>query len=379
MIVKPPYPTLLGIALAAAACSKADLPMQELLLDAALLEVGRIDVDYDPGGVYAWARDGKAFALHIASVRPLTWMPETDARLELDSVPHLGSICGIGAGLTRTGILCLHGVATDALELSELDPSDGSVRRILGRLPRDDSSVQLAPNASGNRILVSSPGDFMSWSPARLIECGAQFRVRTLALDGLDLLSDPTWLPHGGGLAFAGEELVTCGTGLEEESLSGGIGLLDDDGISKHFIYTWRNDAEPWNWRAKTYSNQRLIAFPDEMSVSPDGEFIVYLAFQNKLQRIGLLRTKSLTHARGHDVKRMHDILHLSNELLLVSPQGERAMLEIWDAKTFALHKQTRIPAGRQLLLNHDRTRLAVIDDKQIRAYRCVRSIDGSN
>jgi hypothetical protein len=375
MIVKPPIRVILGIALAVAACSKADLPMQDLLQDAKLVEVGRIDADYAWDGVYAWARDGKSFVLSTLATRPFVWLPEPGTKLELSGVPELGSICGIGAGIGRTGILCMHGVDTETVALAEINPIDGSVLRTLGHLPRDRRGLHLVANETGDRIFGYSPGDPIHWDLPLMISCDKEFQIQPIDTDRIMFLNSMRWLPNGRTMACIGSD-KNCGTGLEEGGGMGGISLLSDDGSPERLI---RSGAGGFGWKSGPESNQSLVAFPQEMSVSPDGKSIVYLAFKNKLQRLGLLRTTDLKHTRGHDVKPMHDILHLSNDVLLVSPKGERAMLEIWDAKTFVLRKQTRIPAGRKLLLNHDRTRLAVIDDKQIRAYRCVWTIYGAN
>jgi len=373
--MKLPQRISLITVLLAPACAKADLPMPELLLDAKLVEIGRIDADFQWDGATAWARDGKSFVLGNSATPPFVWQPESGATLELNSAPELGSICGIGAGIGRSTILCMHGVDTETMALAEVNPSDGSVVRTLGHLPRQHGGMQLVANQSGDRIFTYSPGDPIHWELPLLISIGQELKAKQIDTGGIMFLNSMQWQPNNRSMMCIGSD-ENCGTGMEEGGGMGEIRLVSDDGSPERFI---RSGSGGFGWNSGPESNQALVAFPQQMSVSPDGESIVYLAFTNGLQRVGLLRTDGMTHARGHDVERIHDIIHLSNDLLLISPEGEGAMLEIWDAKTFSRRKQTNIPAGLQLLLNQDRTRIAVLDEKQIRAYRCVRSIDAVN
>lgn len=376
MHVQPPLRVILGGALALGACSKADLPLQDILHDAELVEVGSFDLDFDEYGIYAWSRDGKSLAVRTDSVRPVIWQPEAQTKLELHSLKSLGSVYGVGTGIEASSMLCLHAIDTETIELAEIQPSDGSIVRRLGTLPRNIHAAELVPSPTGEQVIAYSP-DW--WDEPVLIRNETAPDAPRIDLEELGVMHDMQWLADGASFACAGMRVDTCGFGGSETELPGGIGIVRGNGESAGFIYSWNRNPNHWNWRVEGLEYERLVSFPQKISVSPNGESIVYLAFTNGLQRLGKLRVPELSHARGHDIERVHDIVHLSDDVLLVSPKAKGACLEIWDAQTFEHRKDTRIPAGLELKVNHDRTRLAVIGKDQIRAYRCAWSIDGAN
>lgn len=307
--------------------------------------------------------DGSALALSSSDSAPIqVWRPTQG------SVSELPDVLAIAPGPNADRFYCLkesHEVGYGLHEYSASSESWMPVRSEIESLAWADR-LEMSP--SDRRFLSYAQGrpTLHPFAVSHAVH-DANFQVLE-PLPEFDFLAALRWVDEDHFLVFGSP--AECGNRPVDYDQNASIHLIASNGESIRRISNRQFDPLLEEEQRKLVSNHLLVAFPQRLSIAPDGKSLVYSASLNDMGRLGRLSIPELKHTHGRNDIDVADMLHLSPDLLLISPVGPDAQLELWDATTLKRIRVLAIPAGEAIAVSDDQSTLVVAGTKRIRAYR---------
>ena len=315
----------------------------------------------------ALSPDGSALA--IATSRPAStrvWRPASD------EISELPVSLAIAPGPSADRFYCLKWTSDGGYGLHEYSAASKSWRLIRKGIESRTQLDRLEMSPSHRRFLSYplGPPTLHPFAVAQAVH-GASHQVLE-PLPDFDFLAAMRWVDEDHFLVLGSP--AQCGNRPVDFDQDASIHLVASNGESLRRISNRQFDPLLDEEQRKLVSNHLLVAFPQRLSVAPDGKSLVYSSMLKNTGRLGRLSIPTLEHTHGRNGIDVADMLHLSSELLLVSPTGPGAQLELWDATTLKRIRVLAIPAGEAIAISDDQSTLAVAGSELIRVYKVLKS-----